>query len=49
MMLHWGSEYLEKVLPPHLLAHVKDTRCDPHLDTKAHVRHIPMSMLIVAK
>lgn len=41
MLLHWGAEYLEKILPLHLLARIKETRCDPHLDTQANVTPIP--------
>ena len=41
MLLHWGAEYLEKVLPPHLQARVKEPRCDPHLDTGTSVPPVP--------
>ena len=29
MLLHWASEYLEKVLPDHLKARIKEPRVDP--------------------
>ncbi|KAI4263567.1 MAG: hypothetical protein L6R42_001294 [Xanthoria sp. 1 TBL-2021] len=41
MLLRWGPEYLEKVRPPHLLARIKETRGDPHLDTQANITPIP--------
>lgn len=40
-MLHWGTEYLEKVLPSHLQARIKETRCDPHLDTLPGIPPVP--------
>lgn len=32
MLLHWGTEYLERVLPEHLRARIKEPRVDPHYD-----------------
>jgi ribosomal protein L21E len=29
MLLHWGDEYLRKVLPSHLEARIKEARVDP--------------------
>jgi hypothetical protein len=41
MLLHWGAEYLERVLPAHLQARIKEPRCDPHLDTSASLPPVP--------
>ena len=41
MLLHWGAEYLEKVLPPHLQARIKELRCDPTLDTSKGIAPVP--------
>jgi hypothetical protein len=41
MLLHWGTEYLEKVLPPHLQARMKEIRCDPHLDLSSDIPPVP--------
>ena len=41
MLVHWGAEYLDKVLPSHLQARVKEIRCDPFLDTSANIPGVP--------
>jgi hypothetical protein len=41
MLLHWGAEYLENVLPPHLQARIREIRCNPHLDTTAKIPPVP--------
>ncbi|WPH01317.1 putative monooxygenase, protein [Acrodontium crateriforme] len=32
MLLHWGDEYLKKVLPDFLVDRIKESRCNPHLE-----------------
>lgn len=32
MLLHWGTEYFEKLLPDHLLKRTKEARVDPKID-----------------
>ena len=41
ILLHWGAEYLDNVLPSHLKERVKEIRCDPHLDTSADIGPVP--------
>ena len=41
MLLHWGAEYLNNVLPAHLRARINDIRCDPHRDPSAYVPPVP--------
>jgi hypothetical protein len=41
MLLHWGAEYLERLLPPHLQARIKEPRCNPHLDAGAKIPPVP--------
>lgn len=31
MLLHWGQEYLTKLLPAHLVPRLRETRCDPEI------------------
>lgn len=31
MLLHWGQEYLTKLLPAHLVPRLSEIRCDPGL------------------
>lgn len=32
MLLHWGTEYFEKLLPEHLLKRTREARVDPTID-----------------
>ncbi|KAM3067369.1 hypothetical protein ACMFMF_009860 [Clarireedia jacksonii] len=41
MLLHWGTEYLEKLLPAHLRDRMSEPRCDPNLDTSSNVPPVP--------
>ncbi|KAL4912434.1 hypothetical protein BDW62DRAFT_206487 [Aspergillus aurantiobrunneus] len=41
MLLHWGAEHLEHVLPEHLRARLKEIRCDPYLDTNGQLPPVP--------
>lgn len=41
MLLHWGTEYLEKLLPSHLRQRIKEPRCDSNLETSDGVAPIP--------
>lgn len=42
MLLHWGQEYLEKLLPAHLVTRLKGIRCDPELvEEEASLRGVP--------
>lgn len=41
MLVHWGAEYLDKLLPSHLQARVKEFRCDPFLETSADIPPVP--------
>ncbi|KAL8897693.1 MAG: hypothetical protein Q9192_002447 [Flavoplaca navasiana] len=41
MLLHWGAEYLERILPSHLQARIQEPRCDPHLDTLTSTQPVP--------
>lgn len=31
MLLHWGQEYLTKLLPAHIVPRLREVRCDPGL------------------
>lgn len=35
MLLHWGAEYLAKLLPEHLVPRMTEFRCNPFLDEAA--------------
>ncbi|KAK2614016.1 hypothetical protein N8I77_000877 [Diaporthe amygdali] len=42
MLLHWGQEYLIKLLPDHLVTHLREVRCDPRLnDHDASLKGVP--------
>lgn len=42
MLLHWGQEYLAKLLPAHLVSRLKEIRCDPELtENEASLRGVP--------
>ncbi|KAL8722376.1 MAG: hypothetical protein Q9181_007501, partial [Wetmoreana brouardii] len=41
MLLHWGADYLAKILPPHLQTRMKEPRCDPHLNTLTGIPPVP--------
>lgn len=42
MLLHWGQEYLIKLLPAHLVPRLKEIRCDPGLtENEASLRGVP--------
>lgn len=42
MLLHWGQEYLVKLLPAHLVPRLKEIRCDPELtENEASLRGVP--------
>lgn len=41
MLLHWGAEFFEKLLPDHLRERIKEIRCDPYLDTTAPLPPVP--------
>ena len=36
MLLHWGEEYLKKVLPDALAARLREVTVDPHYPWKEH-------------
>ncbi|KAF2483759.1 putative monooxygenase [Neohortaea acidophila] len=40
MVLHWGTEYFEKLLPDHLLSRIEETRVDPSIDALSSVPQI---------
>lgn len=42
MLLHWGQEYLTKLLPSHLVPRLKEVRCDPMLtEDEASLSGVP--------
>ena len=41
MLLHWGAEYLGRILPLHLQARMKEPRCNPYLDTVTGIPPVP--------
>jgi hypothetical protein len=34
MTLHWGTEYISKCIPPHLMARLQQICCDPYYDSQ---------------
>lgn len=40
MLLHWGTEYLENVLPGHLQARMKEIRVDPRCEMTEPIPHL---------
>ena len=40
MLLHWGTEYFEKLLPHHLQQRIKEFRVDPHIEMGAPVPYM---------
>jgi hypothetical protein len=42
MLLHWGEEYLKRLLPDHLVVQLRKVRCDPDLtEDEATLRGVP--------
>lgn len=42
MLLHWGQEYLAKLLPAHLVPRMREIRCDPELsENEKSLRGVP--------
>lgn len=42
MLLHWGQEYLARLLPAHLVPRLEEIRCDPGLtENEKSLRGVP--------
>lgn len=42
MLLHWGQEYLTKLLPAPLVPRLRETRCDPNItENEVSLRGVP--------
>lgn len=40
MLLHWGTEHLENILPEHLRRRIKEPRVDPFYEMVNPLQHI---------
>lgn len=43
MLVHWATEYTEKLLPDHLLARIKEFRVDANVDSGFPIPHFKAS------